>query len=184
MTTRASNDFLVVGVVGLVTALFLTQLLIVSQQIVAANNHVRAELDAERTAVPVMPWLTAPRRLQLKETWPPSVGCCYSLRPSKGNPTAIVRPEYPPRALTERTSGYVDFRFLLMPDGSIASPKVTYERPVGYGFAAAAMKVFPRWKFAADPNRPKAGESSFYRVTFRFTDDPPSIPEPKSPAAR
>jgi hypothetical protein len=62
---RASSDLFIVGMTGLGTALFLTQLLIVSQQIVAARNHVQAELDSEKVALPVawIPRVIRPRMI-------------------------------------------------------------------------------------------------------------------------
>lgn len=54
---------------------------------------------------------------------------------------------FPDRAIEANRSGYVDFAFVILPDGSVGDPQVIAENPAGYGFAAAARKAFPRWRF-------------------------------------
>jgi protein TonB len=54
---------------------------------------------------------------------------------------------YPERALDAGQAGYVDFTFTIEPDGSVGNLKMVEEVPSGYGFAAAAEKAFPKWRF-------------------------------------
>jgi len=176
---RASNDFFVVGMAGIGTALFLTQLLIVSQQIVAANNHIQAELAAERDAVPVN-WIDLPRRIVV-EPW----RCCFPPpRPPRHHeparhydiasariaehPIFKAAPVYPDRAADRGISGFVDFIFTTSPDGSVVDPEIIAEVPEGYGFAAAATQAFRRWRFAPSPGTGGLGPTLRYRMSFRL----------------
>ncbi|HTJ63742.1 MAG TPA: TonB family protein [Alphaproteobacteria bacterium] len=76
---------------------------------------------------------------------------------------------YPARALDAGKSGFVDFVFTIEPDGSVGDLKMVQEVPAGYGFAAAAAKAFPSWKF-----QPKSVDGkpvatlARYRVTFQL----------------
>jgi protein TonB len=65
------------------------------------------------------------------------------------NPTPIYRGGlvYPDRAAETNREGYVDFDFIIEPDGTVGNPVVVAEVPDGVGFAAAAKKAFPKWKF-------------------------------------
>jgi len=65
------------------------------------------------------------------------------------NPTPIYRGalNYPDRAADAGQQGYVDFDFMIEPDGTVGDPRVVSELPPGYGFAASAMKAFPKWRF-------------------------------------
>lgn len=65
------------------------------------------------------------------------------------NPRPVYRGGlvYPDRAAEAGMSGYVDFSFIIEPDGSVGNPQVIDEVPDGYGFAAAAKKAFPKWRF-------------------------------------
>jgi TonB family protein len=65
------------------------------------------------------------------------------------NPTPIYRGGliYPDRAVEMNRSGYVDFDFIIEPDGTVGNPVVVAEVPDGIGFAAAAKKAFPKWRF-------------------------------------
>jgi protein TonB len=146
---RASSDFFVVGMTGLGTALFLTQLLIVSQQIVSAHNHVQAELAAEKSALPVT-WVDGPRPLIIDEggipTWHPP--------PQPTQPPRRPGAVYPERALKDHIEGYVDFDLTVRPDGSVSNAKVVSEVPESYGFAAAAAKAILRWQFKSLSDTP------------------------------
>ena len=85
------------------------------------------------------------------------------------HPLKIVPPEYPSRADDRQIEGYVDFEFTVLPDGSVGNPKVTAEVPEGYGFAGAAQKVFPRWKFAPElVNGTAVPTQAFYRFSFKL----------------
>jgi protein TonB len=71
-------------------------------------------------------------------------------------PTIIVNPNpiyrggliYPDRAAEMGREGYVDFDFVIEPDGTVGDPRVVAEVPDGIGFAAAAKKAFPKWRFS------------------------------------
>ena len=65
------------------------------------------------------------------------------------NPTPIYRGSlvYPDRAADMGREGYVDFDFTIEPDGTVGDPRVVAEVPDGIGFAEAAKKAFPKWRF-------------------------------------
>jgi len=65
------------------------------------------------------------------------------------NPKPIYRGGlvYPERAANLEREGYVDFDFIIEPDGTVGDPVVVEEVPDGMGFAAAAKKAFPKWRF-------------------------------------
>ncbi len=154
---RASNDFFVVGMAGIGTALFLTQLLIVSQQIVAARNRVQADLDAEKSAVPV-DLINTIRRPPLIEHFHST--SLYSL--SSGWRRCIHNRR------GSIIGGFVDFDLAINPDGSVARWKVVDEFPQGYGFAAAAAKVMPKWRFQPTGNPSRSGTTvRRLRVTYK-----------------
>jgi TonB family protein len=154
---RVSSDFFVVGMTGLGTALFLTQLLIISRQIASANNHIQAELAAERAPVPVN-WIDVIKRRPLIEPW-------FSPPPSPLH----LRVDYPQLALERHVGGFVDFDLIINPDGSIASSKVAAEVPRGYGFAAAAAKGLSKWRF--EPDRPPKSKPTVRRFRVNFKPD-------------
>ena len=84
-------------------------------------------------------------------------------------PVAIAKPTYPDRAEDRQIEGYVDFDFTIEPDGSVGDPKVIAEVPEGYGFAGAALKVFPKWKFQPKEVNGKAVPApARYRFSFRL----------------
>jgi protein TonB len=70
-------------------------------------------------------------------------------------PPRIINPQplyrgglvYPERAAGLEREGYVDFDFIIEPDGTVGDPVVVAEVPDGMGFAAAAKKAFPKWRF-------------------------------------
>jgi len=168
---RASNDFFVVGMAGIGTALFLTQLLIVGQQIAAANNHIQAELAAEKTAVPIK-WVNSVRppppisehTFTLPWEFPPEPGERWGIAHS----TRQFPPVYPPLALQRHIGGFVDFLVTIRPDGSVADSKIVSEAPEGYGFAAAAAEVLPKWRFEPGLTTSKSGLTTrLFRVTFK-----------------
>jgi protein TonB len=54
---------------------------------------------------------------------------------------------FPERAADAGKSGYVIFSFIIKADGSVGNSQVIEEVPDGYGFATAAKKAFPKWRF-------------------------------------
>ncbi|HEX4504346.1 MAG TPA: energy transducer TonB [Alphaproteobacteria bacterium] len=181
---RASNDFFVVGIAGIGTALFVCQLLAVSAQISAANKHVQAELAAENAAVPFT-WMGTFKTVSKPVlTWF-NPGCCPPFDPPSnprhvghydissariaGNPIFKATPVYPERAADRGISGFVDFVFTTSPDGSVVDPEVVAEVPEGYGFAAAATQAFRRWRFEPSPSVDGLGPTLRYRMSFRLS---------------
>ena len=77
--------------------------------------------------------------------------------------------DYPERAAEAGREGYVDFNFIIEPDGSVGDPVVVAEVPDHLGFAAAARKAFPHWKFKPmmKDGRPVAAPAR-YRITFKL----------------
>ena len=92
-------------------------------------------------------------------------------------PAIIINPKpvyrgglvYPERAAEANRSGYVIFSFIIRKDGSVGDPQVIEEVPDGYGFATAAKKAFPKWRF--DPKlvdgKPVDAPAQI-RVTFQL----------------
>ena len=76
---------------------------------------------------------------------------------------------YPERAADAGVGGYVEFAFIIEPDGSVGDPQVIAEVPDGYGFAAAAKKAFPKWRFEPKlvDGKPVAAPATI-RVTFKL----------------
>lgn len=76
---------------------------------------------------------------------------------------------YPDRAVEAGANGYVDFSFIIEPDGSVGNPQVIAEVPDGYGFAAAAKKAFPKWRFEPKlVNGQAVAVPAQIRVTFKL----------------
>jgi TonB family protein len=76
---------------------------------------------------------------------------------------------YPDRAVEAGVGGYVDFSFVIEPDGSVGNAQVIDEVPDGYGLAAAAKKAFPKWRF--EPrfvNGVAVAAPARIRVTFKL----------------
>jgi protein TonB len=87
------------------------------------------------------------------------------------NPRPVYRGGliYPDRASEAGVSGYVDFSFIIEPDGSVGNPQVIDEVPDGYGFATAAKKAFPKWRFEPKlvDGKPVAAPAQI-RVSFQL----------------
>jgi TonB family protein len=77
---------------------------------------------------------------------------------------------YPERAADAGKSGYVIFSFTIETDGSVGNPQVIEEVPDGFGFAAAAKKAFPKWRFQPQlvDGKPAATQARI-RVVFNLT---------------
>jgi TonB family protein len=86
-------------------------------------------------------------------------------------PISIVTPIYPAIAEDYQIEGYVDFEFIVEPDGSVGEPKVENEAPEIFGFADAALKVFSKWKFTPEIVDGKAvATHAFYRFSFKLAN--------------
>ena len=87
------------------------------------------------------------------------------------DPRAIYRGglDYPVRAAELGREGYVDFDFIIEPDGTVGDPVVVAEVPENLGFAAAARKAFATWKFnpMTKDGHPIAA-AAHYRITFKL----------------
>jgi len=57
-----------------------------------------------------------------------------------------VPPQYPPEAARDRIEGWVKIRFTILPDGTVADPKVLESAPRRV-FDRSAMTAILRWKF-------------------------------------
>jgi periplasmic protein TonB len=88
------------------------------------------------------------------------------------DPTPIYRGGliYPDRAAEMGREGYVDFDFIIEPDGTVGDPHVVAEVPDGIGFAMAAKKAFPKWRFnpMMKDGHPIAAPAHI-RVSFKLT---------------
>ena len=82
---------------------------------------------------------------------------------------SVIKPYYPAIAEDDEIEGYVDFKFVIEPDGSVGDAKVMAEAPEGYGLADAALKVFPKWKFLPKTvdSKPVSAPAS-YRFSFKL----------------
>jgi TonB family protein len=88
---------------------------------------------------------------------------------SRWKPSSIVTPYYPNGAEDDQVQGYVDFEFVIEPDGSVGDPKVTAEMPEAFGFADAAIKVFPKWKFTPQTvDGATVPTKAYYRFSFKL----------------
>ena len=94
--------------------------------------------------------------------------------PVAGTPVKHVLTHYPVCAVGRNVSGIVDFAFTVEADGSVGDPKIIQEVPGGFGFGAAAMAVFPQWKFTPRlvDGKPVAFPGT-YRFTFKVVDRRP-----------
>jgi TonB family protein len=87
------------------------------------------------------------------------------------NPRPIFRGGlvYPERAAEAGIPGYVDFSFIIEPDGSVGDPQVTEEVPYGYGFATAAKNAFPKWRFEPrQVNGKPVASAATIRISFKL----------------
>jgi TonB family protein len=84
-------------------------------------------------------------------------------------PKSIIEfsPDYPEFALGTHQQGYVTIAFVVDASGLVQNPKVIAEQPKGFGFADAAMKVFPLWQFKpAERDGKSVSAESRIQVTF------------------
>lgn len=85
---------------------------------------------------------------------------------SQGDVVPIVRtdPQWPREALIERTGGWVEVEFTILPDGSVENPVVTDSEPPRL-FDRSARRAILRWKFKP---RIVDGEAVARRATQRI----------------
>lgn len=85
---------------------------------------------------------------------------------SQGDVVPIVRtePQWPREALIERTEGWVEVEFTILPDGTVEDPVVTASEPPRL-FDRSARRAILRWKF-----KPRIidGEAVARRATQRI----------------
>ena len=108
----------------------------------------------------------------VEDNGPPQTGTATGPAPAVIiNPQPIYRGGliYPDRAANMNREGYVDFDFIIEPDGTVGNPVVIAEVPDGVGFAAAAKKAFPNWRFTPmkKDGQPVAAPARI-RVTFKL----------------
>ncbi len=125
------------------------------------------QLENVRIDVPPLvlpPVETTPDRRPTAVTAPPSPQVIDDPRPiSRGGLF------YPERAVEHNITGYVDFSFMIEPDGSVGDPQIIDEAPGGYGLAAAALKAFRTWRF--EPKRVDGiavAAPARYRISFQL----------------
>ena len=102
-------------------------------------------------------------------------------RPLEGEkparPVKVIPPQFPSNAEAGGVSGLVDFAFTLQPDGSMTDVKVIQEVPVCFGFARAALKVFPQWRF---PPKLADGKPIAFSAAYRINFTAARVAPPKA----
>jgi TonB family protein len=84
-------------------------------------------------------------------------------------PLSVKNPCYPARADSEQKEGFVEFKFTIEPNGSLADVIAIQEVPANYGFLQCAAPVFPHFKFQPDiVNGVPVATSAVYRLVFRL----------------
>jgi protein TonB len=93
--------------------------------------------------------LVIPAEVDFHRTTPTTTTSTETAPPVIINPKPIYRGGlvYPEKAAEAGMNGYVVFSFIIRQDGSVGDPQVIEEVPGGYGFATAAKKAFPKWRF-------------------------------------
>ena len=93
----------------------------------------------------------------------------YPLQPPRQNPA----PFYPVCAQSKGVEGAVDLALSVAVDGAVSDVKVLTERPSGYGFAASALAVLPKWRFTPKnvDGQPVRSRRNF-TVLFRLDPNP------------
>jgi len=91
------------------------------------------------------------------------------LRGIDGDVTPIVRqdPEYPPRALTSGTEGWVQVRFSVTTIGTVRNAVVVASEP-GTTFDDAALKAIARWRYNPRVEGGEAVERVGLQTIIRF----------------
>jgi hypothetical protein len=96
---------------------------------------------------------------------------------SWGSPARIVKPEYPPAALAQRLTGFVDFEGLVSEEGRLSEIEYRPETPQAEIFVAALKEVVPHWVFhpAKGTDCMPAARRAITRVWFELDGDTPRI---------
>ncbi len=138
-----------------------------------AIEQLKTVAEVPPLIIPVFPKTKQAPPTEVTAKEPPPVKAA----PPEASPPVIDQPHalyrgglvFPSRAVEREVSGYVDFSFIIEPDGSVGDPEVTAETPEGYGFAAAALNAFRSWRF--EPKRidgnPVAAQAR-YRISFKL----------------
>jgi protein TonB len=82
-------------------------------------------------------------------------------------PLVRINPEYPRRAQSRGTEGWVQFEFTITPAGTVKDVKVIDAEPKGI-FEEAATKAIMRWKYNPKVEEGRAVERRGIRVVLRF----------------
>jgi len=137
--TQKYSDGFVLGGTAVVTVFFMLQLAVLGQSIGVTRTRLAEQLIEERYSIPVD--FSGLPRFAYDGADP---YCCHL------KPIFSVEPDYPEFAWRIHQPGYVTFEYIVEEDGSISNVRIIEAWPRGFGFEAAAMKVFPKWRFKSD----------------------------------
>ncbi|MSQ92034.1 MAG: TonB family protein [Gammaproteobacteria bacterium] len=110
-----------------------------------AEALLKAANDTGAPATEVAAVATAIARARAAAS-PPKPVAPVVLPESKLHRTHFVAPEYPPRALAQGTTGWVDIEFTVARDGSTHDATVRGAEPMGV-FDRAALESVARWRY-------------------------------------
>jgi protein TonB len=120
----------------------------------ALNFEVAPEAEAPAAVAPPTPPVSAPEEPRVDKA--PVV-------------LSQVRPVYPYRARVRGIEGFVEVRFTVRTDGTVAAPEVVAAEPPGL-FERSALRAVRRWRFAPAVRRGRPVETRV-RIRIRFTLD-------------
>jgi len=153
-------DVLMLGGTAVATVFFMLQLVALGQSIAVTRTRIAEHLIEERYSIPVD--LSELPRFAYDGVDP---HCCHH------KPTFSLEPNYPEFAQRIHQPGYVTFEYIIEEDGSISNIRIIEARPHGFGFEAAAMKVFPKWRFKPDQKEGKSVRTEdSYALVFTPSD--------------
>jgi len=117
-------------------------------QPVKSDIHPKTHRAAEIPNGPIF------RRCQFPRS-APATDNATKAEPTRNSAPVVIDPVpisrgglvYPDKAVDQGINGYVDFNFVIEPDGSVGDTQVIAEMPRAMAFAAAARKAFQTWKF-------------------------------------
>jgi protein TonB len=133
------------------SALLASKALAEARRLAASGNTSSAEAllkaanDAGAPATEVAAVATEIARARTAAA-PPKLPAPVVLPENKLHRTHFVAPEYPPRALKQGTTGWVDIEFTVARDGSTRDATVRGSEPMGV-FDRAALEAVARWRY-------------------------------------